>query len=221
MRVTKGVVPAVAVLLAATLDAGPTPQLADLMTAARPVGEVPRLENEYARLYYTVLEYPEAEPREAANRPVVLYVRIDVASRGVGARQCTRLLDPPRAARPSWRPGVVPRGVHIEMLEPPPAPSALGEPGTDPPGKAVVEETECGTRVVLATFEPFDPGVGTGPYPSVTTFLSDSVIDVWSRGTRRRLGVQAGDAFWFEGATRITVVDDVPAAVAIVQLVSR
>jgi hypothetical protein len=35
------------------------------------------------------------------------------------------------------------------------------------------------------------------------------------------MGVQAGDAFWFEAATRLTVVDDYPVGVAIVQLLPR
>jgi len=32
------------------------------------------------------------------------------------------------------------------------------------------------------------------------------------------MGVQAGDAFWFEPGTRIRVVDDYPVGAAIVQL---
>jgi len=32
------------------------------------------------------------------------------------------------------------------------------------------------------------------------------------------MGVQAGDAFWFDAATRLTVLTDEPVGVAIVQL---
>jgi len=35
------------------------------------------------------------------------------------------------------------------------------------------------------------------------------------------MGVQAGDAFWFEGATRITNIDDYPVGAAIVQVMPR
>jgi hypothetical protein len=112
--------------------------------------------------------------------------------------------------------------VHIEVLSPPQAPSALGEPGTDPPRDALEAATPCeGTRVILATFRPFDYGVGTGRFSSVTTFLSDGVVEVSSRGVRRRMGVQAGDVFWFEPATRLTVVDDYPVGTAILQLSPR
>jgi hypothetical protein len=55
----------------------------------------------------------------------------------------------------------------------------------------------------------------------VTIFLSDGVVDVSNRGSRRRMGVTAGDAFWFEAATRLTVVSDDPVGAAIVQLASR
>jgi hypothetical protein len=73
-----------------------------------------------------------------------------------------------------------------------------------------------------ATFRTLDYAVGTGRYPSVTAFLSDGVIEVGHRReTRRRIGVQAGDTFWFEGGTRITVVDDYPLSAAIVQLLLR
>ena len=89
----------------------------------------------------------------------------------------TQLLDPPRGARPSWRPGVVPRGVNIEVLKPPPPPPRLGEPGTNPPRDAI-EQAWDGGRLVVATFRPFDFGVGTGGFASVTTFLSDGMIEV-------------------------------------------
>jgi hypothetical protein len=75
-----------------------------------------------------------------------------------------------------------------------------------------------GVQLVLATFRPFDFGAGAGRLPSVTTFLSDGVVEVSSQGLRRRIGVAAGDAFWFEGGTRLTVVDDYPVGVAILQI---
>jgi hypothetical protein len=170
--------------------------LADLMAVAKAVGEVPAWENKYVRVYYEVLEYPVAERRVSESRPVVLYVRVAPAPRVVD----TRLLEAPQGVRPLWRPGVLPRGLRIELLTPPPAPSRLGEPGTDPPREAVEEEHER-YRVILTAFRPFDHGVGAGRLPSVTVFLSEGVVDVSSRGTRRRMGVQAGDAFWFGGGT--------------------
>jgi hypothetical protein len=111
--------------------------------------------------------------------------------------------------------------VHIELLEPPPAPPALGEPGTDPPRNATEEKQWEGGRLILATFEPLDYVAGTGRFPSVTTFLSDGVVEVSHRGVRRRMGVHAGDAFWFEGGTRLTVVSDNPVGAAILQLYPR
>ena len=73
----------------------------------------------------------------------------------------------------------------------------------------------------LAVFRSARYGLGTGRFPSVTTFLSDGLVEVSTRGLRRRMGVQAGDAFWFEGGTRLTVVSDEPVGVAIVQLYPR
>jgi hypothetical protein len=169
------------------------------------------------RVHYLLFEYAEAQPRTAAARPVVLYVRVGPRPGIVN----TGPLDPPRGARPSWCPGAVPRGVHIESLAPPPAPPALGEPGTDPPRGAIEESRWDGGRLVRATFTPTDYSAGTGRYASVTTFLSPGVVEVWSRGMRRRMGVEPGDAFWFEPATRLTVVDDYPVGVAIVQLWPR
>jgi hypothetical protein len=61
-------------------------------------------------------------------------------------------------------------------------------------------------------------GVGAGRLPSVTIFLSDGVVEVRSQGVRRRMGVRACDAFWFEAFTRLTVVHDDPVGAAIVQL---
>lgn len=205
-------------VLGLLLAAGTTTaeQLADLMAAARVVGEIPAWENKYVRVYYATLEYPAAERRAAEARPVALYVRVQPEPGVVD----TRLLDTPRGARPSWRPGVLPRGVRIEVLALPPAPSGLGEPGTDPPEGAITEK-HGRYQLTVATFRPLGYGVGTGRFPSVTVFLSDGVIEVWNRGVRRRMGVQAGEAFWFEARTRLTVVDDYPVGVAIVQLYPR
>src|SRR6185369_10545957 len=111
---------------------------------------------------------------------------------------------------PSWRLGVVPRGTLIEVLKRPPQPPVLGEPNTNPPRDAVVEPAREGVQLIVATFRPSDYGVGTGRLPSVTTFLSDGVVEVASQGLRRRMAVWAGDAFWFEPRTRLTVVDDYP-----------
>lgn len=206
---------AVATLVAGAAGGLAAERLADLMAATKYVGEAPAFENDYVRVRYALLEYPAADRRVTESRPVVLYVRV---SPGPGLAH-TRLLDPPRGARPSWRPGVIPRAVHIEVLAQPPAPSPLGEPGTDPPSDTIEETHWDGGRLLLATFRPQDYGVGTGRLPSVTTFLSKGVVEVWNRGVRRRMGVQAGDAFWFEAATRITVVDDYPVGAAIVQLI--
>jgi hypothetical protein len=203
----------------AILVAGSTPtaqQLADLMGAAKVLGEVPMWENKYVRVHYTALEYPAAERQVAEARPVVLYVRV-VPESGVAV---TRLLDAPQGARSPWRSGVMPRGIRIELLAPPQAPPALGELGTDPPRGAVMEEHK-GYRLVVAAFRPMDFGVGAGRFPSVTIFLSDGVVDMWSRGTRRRMGVRAGTAFWFEAATRLTIVSDYPVGAAVVQLLPR
>ncbi len=188
----------------------------DLMAAAKMLGEVPVWENKYVRVHYAALEYPAAERQVAESRPVVLFVRVAPETGGVD----TRLLEAPQKTRPLWRQGIVPRGVRIELLAPPPKPNELGEPGTDPPRDSTVEDHER-YRLVLATFRSMDFGVGTGRLPSVTIFLSDSVVEVWARGVRRRMGVQAGDAFWFEPFTRITVVDDYSVGVVIVQLRPR
>jgi hypothetical protein len=191
-------------------------QLADLMTLAKVVREVPAWENAYVRVHSAVLDYPAAERRIAESRPVVLYVRVAPEPGAVD----TRLLDAPPKVGASWRMGVVPRGVRIEVLAPPPAVSTLGEPGTDPPRDAITEDHER-YRLVVATFRSQDYGVGAGRLPSVTVFLSDGVVDVTNRGVRRRMGVRAGDAFWFEAGTRITVFSDDPVGAAIVQLYPR
>jgi hypothetical protein len=75
-----------------------------------------------------------------------------------------------------------------------------------------------GGRLLVATFEPSHYGEGTGSSPSVTTFLSDGWIEVTNRGVRRRFGVRAGDAFWFEARTELTILSDHSVGAAIVQL---
>jgi hypothetical protein len=107
--------------------------------------------------------------------------------------------------------------VHIEVLKAPPAPPALGEAGTGLPRGAVKDAEWEGGSLILATFMPQDFGVGAGRFPSVTTILSDGVLDVTSRGVRRRMAVRAGDTFWIEAHTRLTVVGDDPVGAAIVQ----
>jgi len=206
-----------AALLSAIVSGAPADSLTDLVALAKPVGEVPAFENDYVRVSYEQFEYPAAERRIAEARPVVLYIRV---APGVGLIN-TRLLTPPRDARPSWRPGVMPRAVHVALLKPPPRPSALGEPGTDLPQGAIREPARPGVQLLLATFRPLDFGVGAGRLPSVTTFLSDGVIEVASHGLRRRMGVWAGDAFWFEAGTRLTVVDDYSVGAAILQITPR
>jgi len=186
---------------------------ADLLAAARVVGEAAAWENEYVRVWYQLLEYPAAERRVAESRPVVLYVRVTSETDVAG----THLLQAPRGVRSLWRPGVVPCGVRVEMLARPPAPPALGEPDTDPPRGATTEEHRR-YRLILAAFRPQDYWVGTGRLPSVTIFLSDGVVEVRTQGVRRKMGVRACDAFWFEAFTRLTVVHDDPVGAAIVQL---
>jgi len=209
---------ALVVLMGAAAGGGAPPgqEPAELLAAARVVGELPAWENEHVRVWHEVLEYPKAERRAAESRPVVLYLRVE---RG-GQPAETRLLDAPQGVRSPWRPGVVPRGVRIDVLTAPPPPSAFGEPSANPP-RGAVEEGHAGWGLVLATFPPMDFTVGTGPLPSVTVFLSDGVVDVSHGGTRRRMGVRAGDAFWFEAATRLTVRSDDPVAAALVQLAAR
>ena len=85
------------------------------------------------------------------------------------------------------------------MLKPPPRPPILGEPGTNPPRDAVEEASWDGGRLIVATFRSFDYGVGTGGFPSVTTFLSDGAVEVTSLGLRRRMAVQAGEALLVRG----------------------
>ena len=204
-------VAAFAALATVTLAAQDLP---NLLASARSAGEVLAFENDYVRIGLVALEYPAAERRVAAARPVVLYIRL-TPSPGV---LNTKLLEPPRGAAPPWRPGVMPRAVHIELLRSPLRPRDLEEPGTDPPSDASEARVWPGGRLLQAVFRSLHYGYGTGRFPSVTTFLSDGTVEVSSRGLRRRMGVQAGDAFWFEGATRLTVLTDEPVGVAIVQL---
>src|SRR5512139_3434105 len=136
--------PVLALLLAGGAPA--VQELAELLAAAKIVGEVAAWENKYVRVSYEVLEYPAAERRVAESRPVVLYVRVVPETHVVD----TRLLQAPHGPRALWRPGVVPCGVRIEVLTRPPAPSGLGEPGTDPPKGAFSEERER-YRLILAT----------------------------------------------------------------------
>jgi hypothetical protein len=192
-------------------------RLADLMAVAKPIGDRPAFANDYVRVRYALLEYPTAERRVAEARPVVVYIHV-APEPGVVNK---RLLDPPHGARSSWRPGVAPLGVNIEVLKPPPLPPDLGDPGTNLPRDATEEAAWNGGRLVVAAFQPFNYAVGTGRFASVTTFLSDGVIEVSSRGLRRRMGVQAGDAFWFEARTRLTVIDDYPVGAAILQMSPR
>jgi hypothetical protein len=55
----------------------------------------------------------------------------------------------------------------------------------------------------------------------VTTFLSDGWLETTNRGVRRRFGVRAGDAFWFEARTQITVLSDDAVGAAMVQVDPR
>jgi len=201
-----------AVLIVVASGAPAAQRLADLVAIAKPAGDVPAFGNDYVIVRYSILEYPVAERRVSESRPVVVYIRVN----GAGVVN-TRPLEPPPGARPLWRPGVVPRGIHIELLKPPPPPPRLGEPGTNPPRDAIEEPWEGG-QLVMATFRPFDFGVGTGGFASVTTFTSDGMIEVSSNGLRRRMWVEAGDTFWFDARTQITDIDDYPVGAAILQL---
>lgn len=191
--------------------------LADLRASAKTIGEVLAFENTYVRVRYAVLEYPPAERSVAESRPVVLYVQIIPGS----APAHLQLLDLPKGARPSRQSGAAARGVVIEVLKQPPAVSPLRDPDADPPRGTVEQMRWEGGRLLVATFEPMHYGEGTGSSPSVTTFLSDAWVEVSSRGTRRRFGVRAGDAFWFEARTRLTVLSDDPLGAAIAQIDAR
>ena len=217
MQERSGLAMRMAAVALLTFAAGAAPQgqgAADLMAAAKPAGEALALENEYVRVRHQLLEYPAAERTAAESRPVVLYVKVKADS----GPENTTLLDAPRGGRLSWRSGAVPRGVFIEILKRPPAVSSLRNPEADPPRGTVEQMRWDGGRLVVATFEPMHFGNGTGPSPSVTIVLSDGVVDVSHDGLRRRMGVRAGDAFWFEARTGLRVVSDHPVGTAIVQI---
>jgi hypothetical protein len=192
--------------------------LTELMAAVRRSDGRVVWENDYVRVHNTILEYPPAPQRVAEERPVVLYLRLWAYQ----ASAKTRLLESPRGARMSWRPGIVPLGIWIELLKPPPRVSTLGDPGTYPPRDAVEEADGWGGGTLyLAAFRPYDYGVGLGPLPTVAVFLSDGVVEVSTQGLRRRMGVMAGDVFWFEARTRLTVLDDYTVGVAFLQIPTR
>jgi hypothetical protein len=192
--------------------------LTELMAASKRMAGRVIYENDFVRVHNTILEYPPAPRRVAEDRPVVLYLRLG-SDQGFAK---TRLLEPPRGARPSWHPGIVPLGIWIELLKPAPRPSSLGDPGTYPPRDAI-EETEGwgGGSLYIAAFRPFDYAVGLGPLPTVAVFLSDGVVEVSTKGLRRRMAVQAGYAEWFEERTRLPVVDDYTVGVAFLQVPTR
>ena len=213
------VVPMTAVaLLGFASGAAPQGQgLADLLASAKTAGEVLAFENDWVRVRYAALEYPAAEPAAEALRPSVLFVRV-VPESGSGIMQ---LLDLPPRARPSRGTGTVPRGVIIEILKRPPAGSPLTDPEADPPRGTIAPMGWEGGRLLVSIFEPMHYGEGTGAFPSVTTFLSDGWVEVANRGVRRRFGVRAGDAFWFEARTRVTILSDDPVGAAIAQIDAR
>lgn len=206
---------AVVVLLGLAVAVGSAQErLTELMSQARAVGERSAFANEYVSVSHTFLEYPPADSKVAQRRPVVLYISVVPAPGIVN----TSVLPPPGRSRPAWYPGVMPVGVRIEVLAHPPKPPEPGEPGTDLPRGTAEDNQWEGGRLVRATFRPLNYGAGTGRYANVTTFLSDGVIEVRHRGLRRRMGVRAGEAFWFEAGTALTVVDDYPVGAAVVQL---
>ena len=185
-------------------------------SASDSTGVVPGFENEYVRVHYRLSEPAPRNGRSPAEPPIVVYLEV---RRGAGSASRLQVPSPSANARPSWRPGVLARGILVELLRQPASTSDLGEPGTDLPRGSLERERWPGGRLVWATFRPMDYGVGVGRFPAVATFVSDGVIEVWHRReTRRRIGVQAGDSFWFEAGTRITVVDDYPLGAAILQL---
>ncbi len=188
--------------------------LGELLATAAPAGELVTLANSCVVVRYIGLEFPPAAAREAATRPTVIYIRVDP---GPGILN-TVLLEPPPDVRPERSRRAAAMAVHIEVLRPPAATSALGSAGTELPRGAVKDAEWEGGSLTLATFAPLDFGVGAGRFPSVTTFLSEGVVDVSNRGVRRRMAVRAGDTFWFEAYTRLTVVSDDAIGAAIVHL---
>ncbi len=211
---------AYAPLLTLWLVAGVMPQAqdrADLTAGAKALGDVIAFENEYVRVRYALLEFPASARAAAEVRPVVLFIRVREES-GI---EHTRMLEAPQNKRLPRRTGSVSRGVITEILKRPPAVSPLRDPEADPPRGTVEQLRWEGGRLLVATFEPMHYGEGTGSAPSVTTFLSDGWLEVSNHGVRRRFGVQAGDAFWFDARTRLTVLSDDPVGAAIVQIDAR
>lgn len=170
--------------------------------------------NDYVIVRRAVAESDASGARRREPLPPVATIRVDP---GPGVLNSAPLMPPAAARVPSGkaRPSVA---IQIQILKPPPAPSALGNAGSELPRGSIRDREWEGGCLVLAEFAPMGFGSGAGGHASVTTFLSDGVVDVTSRGVRRRFGVRAGDAFWFEAHTRITVVSDDPVGVAVVQL---
>ena len=187
------------------------------MAGAKVVGEVLAFETEYVRVRYAVLEFPASTRGVAEAIPAVVYVRVTPES---GAGQ-TCLLEAPQGPRSTRRTATASRGVIIDVLKRPPAASSLRDPDVDPPRGTVEQMRWEGGRLLVTTFEPMHYGEGTGSSPSVTTFLSDAWVEVANRGVRRRFGVRAGDAFWFEARTRITILSDDPVGAAIAHVDAR
>jgi hypothetical protein len=190
---------------------------ADLMASAKAAGEVLAFENEYVRVRYALLEVPASVRSSDTPLPAVLYIRVTPAS-GAGH---THVLEALRERRPARQPATTSRGVIIDVLQRPPAGSTLRDPEVDPPRGTLEPLRWDGGRLLVTTFEPMHAGEGTGSSPSVTTFLSDAWVEVAHRGVRRRFGVRAGDAFWFDARTRLTVLSDDPVGAAIVQIDAR
>ena len=192
--------------------------LAELMATARRSDGRVIFENDYVRVHNTILEYPAAPRRVADERPVVLYLRLGT-DQGFSK---TRLLELPRKARPPWQPGIVPLGIWIELLKPPPKALDVGRPGYL---SATGRPREKRTGATAACLSP-PSGPSTTPsalfrLPTVAVFLSDGVVEVSSRGLRRRMAVQAGYAEWFDERTRLTVLDDYTVGVAFLQVPTR
>jgi len=188
-----------------------------LMAVATSVGEAVAFETEDVRVRYAVLEFPASARSADLGLPAVLFIRV-VAESGA---EHTRVLDAPRGARQSRQTGTTSRGVIIEILKRPPAVSSLRDPEADPPRGTVEHMRWESGRLLVTIFEPGHYGEGTGAFPSVTTFLSDGWVEVANQGVRRRFGVRAGDAFWFEARTRITILSDDPVGAAIAQIEAR
>ena len=205
-------------VLAIAAGAAPRGQgLADLMASAKAAGEVFAFENEYVRVRYAVLEFPASVRPADEPLPAVLYIRVTPES---GAAN-THVLEAPQERRSARQTATTSRGVIIDVLKRPPAGSLLRDSEVDPPRGTLEPLRWDGGRLLVTTFEPMHYGEGTGSSPSVTTFLSDAWVEVANRGVRRRFGVRAGDAFWFEARTRVTILSDDPVGAAIAQIDAR